>query len=81
MKTVSSRLDIQVFVDCPHCESMIDLLDKEDTNGVAHNDCGEILNQACPDKGYWSDSHKKFDLKKVECGECKKEFNVKGMEW
>lgn len=80
MKTVSARLDIQVYASCPYCDYLIDLLDENDTGGVAHNDEGAILNEACPD-GYWMDSHEKFELKKVECSHCKGTFNVKTIEW
>jgi hypothetical protein len=33
MKTVTARLDIEVFVDCPECNDLIDLLKEKDTNG------------------------------------------------
>ena len=38
------------------------------------------MNQACP-QGYWIDEHKKFEVLNVTCGECKKDFHVKGLEW
>ena len=79
-ETVRARLDIQVYVDCPHCENLIDLLDENDTDGVAHNDEGAILKDACPD-GYWMDSHAKFELRDVVCSECKGSFSVKEIEW
>lgn len=80
MDTVSARLDIQVYVDCPNCESLIDLLEEKDTDGVAHNDEGRVLRDACPD-GLWSDSHEQFELEDVTCTECKYTFNVKTIEW
>jgi len=80
MKTAKARLDIQVFVNCPHCDALLNLLDENDTNGVAHNDCSDILKEACP-SGTWSDSHDKFELDNVTCSECKGEFNVRQMEW
>lgn len=80
MKIVGARLDIQVYVTCPHCNNLIDLLDERDTDGVAHNDCGDILKEVCP-SGNWSDSHEKFELDEVTCSECKGEFNVRGVDW
>jgi hypothetical protein len=80
VKTVKARLDIQVYVNCPHCDNLINLLDENDTNGVAHNDCNDILKEACPD-GNWSESHDKFELEDVTCSVCKGDFNVLQMEW
>ncbi len=81
METVTARLDIEVFVNCPHCDFMIDLLNSDDTNGVEHNDCGDILQEACPQVGHWSDSHDRFELDEVVCSQCKGEFSVKQIEW
>ena len=81
MQTVAARLDIEVFVDCPHCDHLIDLRSENDTNGVMHDDCGDILKEACPQHGHWSDSHEKFELDEVECSSCKGVFNVRTIEW
>ena len=80
MKIAAARLDIQVYVTCPHCEYLIDLLDEHDTNGVAHNDCGDVLREACPD-GNWTEHHEMFELDEVTCSECNGTFNVKRIEW
>jgi hypothetical protein len=80
MKTVTARLDIEVFVDCPKCEFMIDLLKIEDTSGRDHNEEGHVLSQACPD-GHWIDAHKEFEVTSVKCATCSETFNVKGLEW
>lgn len=80
MKTTSARLDIEVFVDCPHCDYMIDLMKQEDTGGYDHNEEGFIISQACPD-GVWIDEHKKFKVSDVMCSECGNTFNVKGLDW
>ncbi|MCK4843056.1 MAG: hypothetical protein KAT04_14440 [Methylococcales bacterium] len=77
---VSARLDIEVFVDCPHCGYMIDLLKEDETDGQNHNDEGYILAQACP-SGLWIDEHEKFEVDEVTCTKCKTTFNVKGLEW
>jgi hypothetical protein len=80
MEVVEARLDIEVFVNCPSCGFFIDLLREEDTDGYAHNDEGQILNQACPN-GNWSEEHKGFEVEEVICTQCKTPFGVKGLEW
>lgn len=80
-KITTSILDIQLYVDCPHCDYLIDLLDEYDTDGVAHNDEGDLLKVACPQQGYWIDSHNTFELDEVTCSACKNEFSVRGIEW
>lgn len=65
METTTARLDIQVYVDCPRCGRLLDLLDEDDTAGVAHNDEGHVL----------------FQIMDVQCSECGHEFNVHGLEW
>ena len=77
MTEVMARLDIELFVDCPKCDHLIDLLNQKDTAGYDHNEEGRVLTQACPD-GYWTDEHKKFSVKNVECSKCGSQFNVKG---
>lgn len=80
MKTVNARLDIEVFVDCPECDYMIDLLREDETAGYDHNEEGQVLTQACPN-GYWSDAHKEFEVNNVECTQCGTKFNVRELEW
>jgi len=48
METVLAKLDIEVFVDCPSCDSMLNLLDPADTSEQDHKDDGNILSQAFP---------------------------------
>ena len=78
--TVSARHDIEVLVNCPNCDYMIDLLIEGDTSNYNHNEDGHILSQACP-IGNWTEMHEKFEVEDVQCGRCDKSFNVKGMEW
>lgn len=79
-KKVSATLEIHVYVNCPHCDYYIDLLDESDTDGVLHNDCGEILKQTCPTDGtHWSDA--RLEVEEVTCSECKGVFDVEGVEW
>lgn len=80
VKTVSATLNIKVNVECPHCDSYIDLLNPDDTSDYYHNEDGHILEQTCPN-GYWVDEHKKFSVDDVACTECKGIFNVKELEW
>jgi len=77
LKTVGARLDVEIFVHCPECNYMIDLLNERETNGVMHNDDGELLRQVWPRNG----SHDDFECEEVTCTECKTEFNVKTLEW
>ena len=76
-KTINATLSIQIWVDCPNCGWLIDLLEENDTDGTAHNDEGALLRQIFPDKG----SHKDFHCNDVTCTKCKTIFNVKELEW
>jgi len=80
MKTVTATLVIEVLVDCPVCDRLIDILREADTDGYDHNDEGHVIEQACPD-GNWYDKHKKFSVSDVTCSLCKESFNVNGLEW
>ncbi len=80
MEVVTARLSIEVLVNCPHCEGLIDLMNERDTCNYNHNEEGAVISQACPD-GHWIDEHSKFEIKGVTCSECYGEFNVKGIDW
>lgn len=80
MKEVTARFDISVYVSCPGCDYLIDLMDESDTDGHALNEEDDVINQACPD-GAWIDKHREFEISHVTCSECKGKFNVKGLEW
>jgi hypothetical protein len=80
MESVMARLSIEVYVDCPKCDNMIDLMQSEDTSGYNHNEDGHIISQACPD-GYWSEEHKKFSVDGVKCSVCDHVFDVDEIEW
>jgi len=79
-KTVNAGLSIDVFVDCPYCNTYMNLMDETDTDGVDHNEEGSVVSQACPN-GHWSEEHEKFTVKDVKCSACSGVFNVKGLEW
>lgn len=79
-KSVKGMLDIEIWVNCPHCDFYINILDESDTNGHIHNEEGHILNQACPD-GSWHEKHKSFEVEDVTCSDCKNNFKVTGLEW
>ena len=76
---VRATLHIQVTVNCPHCDSYINLLDEDDTDGFYHNEEGHILSQTCPNDSHWSDGN--LEVNEVTCSECGKEFNVRGVDW
>ena len=80
IKNVRARMDIEIFVDCPGCDRLIDLLNERDTGGYDHNEEGQIIRQALPD-GDWGDAHKNFTVTDVECSICGCSFNVKELEW
>jgi hypothetical protein len=80
MRTAIARLDIEVFVNCPHCDFMIDLMNSDDTSGYNHNEEGAVISQACPN-GHWSEEHKGFSIDDVECTKCRNRFNVKELDW
>ena len=76
-KTVEARLDIEMFVDCPGCGDLIDLLKEEDTDGTMHNDDSDLLRQMFPKNG----DNSNFECDEVVCTQCKTEFDVRGLEW
>jgi hypothetical protein len=80
METVTALLSIEVLVDCPHCDYMIDLMKGLDTGGYEHNEEGGVVSQACPD-GCWSEKHESFSVENVKCSACGCSFNVKELEW
>lgn len=80
--TIRATLSISVIVECPECSYPIDLLEENDTNGVAHNDEGGVLREVCPTDGrHWSEACDKFVLEDVTCSSCKHTFAVNGVDW
>ena len=79
-KVTRASLIIEVNVRCPHCDTPIDLLDEKETNDCDHNEEGHVVSQACPD-GSWIDEHEAFEVEDVTCGQCKKSFDVRGIDW
>lgn len=80
MTTISAALIIEVRVECPHCEELVDLMNPEDTDGDDLNEEGRVISQACPD-GSWHEAHKQFSVPDVTCTACGNHFTVKGIEW
>ena len=80
IKTVRACLMIQVEMQCPYCDADINLLDSDTTNGYDHNEEGAVISQACG-PGNWCELHEQFNVPAVECIECKKTFNVMGLDW
>jgi uncharacterized protein YbaR (Trm112 family) len=77
MENVVARLRIEVLVDCPHCDTLIDLLDESDTDGVNHDDDSYIIRQVFVTDRSWVE----FELDEVTCSKCKGVFNVREVEW
>jgi len=80
MKTAGAWLTIEVFVECPHCGYLTDLMREDDICGINYNEEGEVTRQVCPDRS-WVEAHKDFTVENVQCGRCKDSFNVEGLEW
>ena len=78
-----ARLNIEIFVDCPKCKYMIDLMRPEDSNGYNHNHEGQLVEQACPNDGetHWRDAREEFECDEIECSKCNHKFNVRGLDW
>ena len=81
MKKVSCSLSISMNCECPNCGAYIDLLDPDDTNGDDLNEDGFLLEQACPQNGYWSDIHEKFESGEITCTQCKSVFESNRIHW
>lgn len=74
-RDVEASLNIEMNVECPHCENYFDLLDIE----LGLNDEGQMISQACPN-GLWSELHSEFS-EDVDCPSCGKEVNIRGIAW
>jgi hypothetical protein len=77
-ENVQATLRIEVWVDCPYCDTGIDLM--EPVGGVWHNESGGVVTQVFPDDN-WIERHKHFCVEDVVCPECHKSFNVRGLQW
>lgn len=77
IKTVHAWLAMHIYVDCPECDYLIDLLREDDTNGVLHDDEGALMRQVFPVNG----SHEDFECDDVTCTKCKTTFNVRELDW
>jgi len=78
MELTTATLLIELNVSCPNeeCPEYFDLLN---TKGISRKWVLESLFDTSLGQN-WSDLHEKFDCD-VICPSCKKEFNVKGIEW
>ena len=79
LKAPPATLSISMYVDCPDddCGNNIDIMDSRDTNGVDHNDDGNLLRQMFPSNG----DNEDFVCYEVTCSDCKTTFDVKRLEW
>ncbi len=74
---VTASLHIEVTVECPECEDLINLM--EDTGIGYYNEDGYVIKQACPD-GCWHTEHESFSVD-VTCPSCECNFEASGIEW
>jgi len=79
LEVVAATLSIDMYVDCPNedCGNYINIMNSRDTNGVDHNDDGNLLRQMFPKHG----DHEDFECDEVTCTDCKTTFDVKKLEW
>lgn len=76
-QTVESSLSIEINVNCPECDCLIDILNENETDGTHHDDDGFLIRQVFSHTG----SYDQFECEGVVCTKCKTEFNIKGLEW
>lgn len=74
---VTARLLIEMVVDCPGCDTTIDILSESETNHTDHNEDGALLGQMFPTVG----SHDDFECVDIVCTECQTNFSVRELEW
>ena len=74
MKKTDAQINIQVNVDCPHCERFIDLLDAEIFSNL--NDDGHVYKKELGDT-FGRDYFKEI----VTFPECKKDFKIESVLW
>ncbi|WP_027855597.1 hypothetical protein [Marinobacterium litorale] len=75
-------LTIDAWVECPVCNTGINLLDVDDTSGVDHNDDGALIKQLCPTDGKcWAEAHGAVRVADIQCGNCGHVFDCEGVDW
>ena len=74
MKKTDAQINIQVNVDCPHCERFIDLLDAEIYSKL--NEDGHLYVRLFGDK-FGCDDFNEI----IACPECKKDFKIESVLW
>ena len=79
MGTIEARLDVCMYVDCPNpeCESLINLLDEDDTNGDPLDDDSVLIRHIFDHDNVYGE----MECNDVVCTQCKTAFNVKGLAW
>lgn len=74
LEAVQAELSVELYVECPHCTDVFDLMNYRDLN-----DDGYISKQAIP-AGDWSESHDKF-VELLPCPHCGTSVLIKGIAW
>ena len=71
----TATLRIELYVECPHCENVFDLL-----TDTSLNDDGYLIKQAISDDRWAIPAEDRIECE-PECPQCETVFNVKGLEW
>lgn len=74
MSGVQAELNIELNVNCPHCDADFDLFEIDDGR---LNEEGWLIQQACPN-GYWGEKHEQFKTV-VKCPECRESIEINGI--
>jgi len=75
METVRADLVIELNVECPECNSDIDLVRE-----TGLNDEGQLLKETITDEAWERDPDDRLDCA-VKCPCCDTIFHVKGVNW
>ena len=68
-------LTIELYVECPNCENVFDLL-----TDTSLNDDGFLIRQAISDDRWAIPAEDRIECE-PECPLCETVFNVRGLEW
>lgn len=76
MKTVEGRFDYQLYVECPGCNELLNVLHEKDMSGDAHDDDNALTQPLLTNKN-WDD----IEVDKMKCYRCGEVFNMKGVDY
>lgn len=75
METVEGYLEIEVNVECPHCEEYLNLFDEDKFEHL--NEEGRLHKKVLLGDRFGDDDFNE----EIKCPECKKEFKVNRVWW